>query len=271
MSDTYQCGDNAALVSYLYDECDPAERAAIDAHIALCAACAAEVAALGSARLHLVSWSPPESDLGFAIVRPQGSGLRPQGWATSEASNSPGPWALRPGAWLRQPLPAWAQAVAACLIFGVGLSLGMIRGTLPTDSSTPDSRAEATTATPAAVTASDLAALERRLRAEMSASRATPASATGESSRFANTAQQQPANTAQLLAEVRALIDESEQRQQRELALRTTQLFRDFDLQRKIDLAAIERNFGQIEGVAGAEVREQREMLNYLMRVSQQR
>jgi hypothetical protein len=38
-----------------------------------------------------------------------------------------------------------------------------------------------------------------------------------------------------------------------------------------VDLAQIERNFGQIEGLTGAEVREQREMLNYLMRVSEQR
>jgi hypothetical protein len=263
MSETFQCGDNTALVSYLYDECDPADRAAIDAHIALCPACAAEVAALGSARLHLASWSPPDADLGFQIVRPQVTGPGAQKVST-------GPWGLRPGAWLRQPLPAWAQAVAACLIFGAGLSLGVIRGTMPTDSPNPDSLAAATTATPAAATASDLAALERRLRAEMSAIRATPVRATGASPQFANTAQE-PANTAELLAEVRALIDESEQRQQRELALRTQQLFTDFDLQRKIDLAAIERNFGQIEGLAGAEVREQREMLNYLMRVSQQR
>ena len=33
MSDTFQCGDNTALVGYLYDECEPAERAAIDAHV----------------------------------------------------------------------------------------------------------------------------------------------------------------------------------------------------------------------------------------------
>jgi anti-sigma factor RsiW len=255
MSDTFQCGDNAALVSYLYDECDPAERAAIDAHIALCAACAAEIAALGSARLHLASWAPADADLGFQIVRPQTPAPRPQNVVK-------GPWA-----WFRQPLPAWAQAVAACLIFGVGLWLGVIRGTTPTDSPTPDTLAAATTES--TVTAADLAALERRMRAEMASLRATPVSATGASPQSVNTAQ--PADTAQLLAEVRALIDESEQRQQRELALRTLQLFRDFDSQRQIDLAAIERSFGQIEGLTGAEVREQREMLNYLMRVSEQR
>ena len=74
-----------------------------------------------------------------------------------------------------------------------------------------------------------------------------------------------------MLARVRVLLDESEQRQQQELALRTAQVVRDVDSQRQVDLAQIQRNFGQIEGLTGAEVREQREILNYLMRVSEQR
>jgi hypothetical protein len=262
MSDTFQCGDNTALVSFLYDECEPGERAAIDAHVALCAACAAEVAALRSARLQLASWTPPEAELGFAIVRPQASGLRPQGWSSAEASDRPGPRGLKPGAWFRQPMPVWAQAAAACLIFGAGLSLGVLRGTSP--NTFPSAQLAATTnvATPGTVTATDLTALEQRLRAEMAELRAVPASTTAAAPQ---------GNNAQILAQVRALIDESEQRQQRELALRTAQLFRDFDSQRRVDLAQIQNKVGQIEGLAGAEVREQRQMLNYLLRVSEQR
>jgi hypothetical protein len=160
-------------------------------------------------------------------------------------------------------VPAWVQAAAALLIFGVGLSLGILRGTTPgapvaptTPSATASHAASAT-----GPTADDLAALEQRLRAEMAELRATPA--------VSRTAA--PQSSAQILAEVRALIDESEQRQQRELALRTAQVVRDFELQRRVDLAQIQRSFGQIEGLTGAEVREQREMLNYLMRVSEQR
>jgi uncharacterized tellurite resistance protein B-like protein len=245
MSDTFQCGDNTALVSFLYDECEPGERAAIDAHIALCAACAAEVAALQSARLQLASWTPPEADLGFAIVRPR-------------ASDSPGSRALRPGGWFRQPMPAWAQAAAACLIFGAGLSLGVLRGTSLNTSSSAQRAATDNVVSPAAVTATDLTALEQRLRAEMAELRAVPAS----------TAAAPQTNNAQILAQVRALIDESEQRQQGALALRTAQVVRDLDLQRRVDLAQIQNKVGQIEGLAGAEVREQREMINYLMRVS---
>jgi anti-sigma factor ChrR (cupin superfamily) len=262
MSNTFQCGDNTALVGYLYDECEPGERAAIDAHIVLCPACAAEVAALQSARQQLSSWTPPGADLGFAIVRSQASGPRAEGWSNLEAADRPRPAGPRAGAWFRQPMPVWAQVAAACLLFGTGLSLGVLRGTTPSTSPAQTVATTSNIASATTVTTTDLAALEQRLRAEMAELRAVPASTAA--------AAPQP-NNAQILAQVRALIDESEQRQQRELALRTAQVVRDFDSQRRVDLAQIQRNFGQIEGLTGAEVREQRQMLNYLMRVSEQR
>jgi len=49
------------------------------------------------------------------------------------------------------------------------------------------------------------------------------------------------ATDAQVFARVRQMIDDSEQRQQRELALRTAALVRDFDAQRNDDIARIER------------------------------
>ena len=254
MSTTFQCGDNGALVGYVYDECEADQRAAIGAHLAICAACAAEVAALESTRIQLAAWSPPDMDLGLAITRPQAPGPRPP---------RSGAWGLGPGAWFVQPLPAWAHLAAAVVIFAVGLSLGIAGGTMR-DASAP-AAAGATRATAAAprvegVTAATLDALERRLRDEIAGLRTSgPAPA----------AAQAPVD-GQLLARVRALIDESERRQQRELALRTAQIVRDFDSQRRVDLEQIQRSFGQIEGLAGAEVREQRQMLNYLMRVSQQ-
>ena len=74
----------------------------------------------------------------------------------------------------------------------------------------------------------------------------------------------------QLLARMRALLAESEQRQQRELALRVAQLQRDFDGQRVSDLKRIQDNLGQLGGWTGAEVARQRDVLNYLLRVNQQ-
>jgi hypothetical protein len=287
MSHIFQCGDNTALVGYLYGECEGEERAAIAAHVSLCAACTAELAALDSTRQQLASWTPPETEQGFALRRPRDPAPRPQ---EAPVLRPAGAWGLTPGAFaatLRQPLPAWAQAAAACLIFAAGLWLGVMRGgaPAPAPASSVAASAEGTAvrvadrslpaaAAPASAsvaTTTDLAALERRLRAEMAQLRSaalTPATAAQPSAG----AQGAVANIdGQLLARVRTLIEESEQRQQRQLALQTAQVVRDFDLQRQMDLAQIQNTVGQIEGLTGAEVRDQRQMLNYLMRVSEQR
>ena len=258
MSQTFQCGENTALVGYIYDECEASERAAIDAHVAICAACAAELGALQSTRMSLVSWAPPESSLGFQIVRQPEPVFESRTTAT-EPSNQEAPES-RP--WYGRPVPAWAQAVAATLIFAAGLSLGVMRGIMPT--AAPPGAAPSVASQGAAASGADLQMLERRLRAEIA--RIQPASA----GLPAEAAVASPSEE-QLLARVRTLIEESERRQQRELALRTAQLMRDVDSQRQVDLAQIQNSFGQIEGLTGAEVREQRQMLNYLIRASEQR
>jgi len=238
MSETFTCGDHGALMSYLYDECTPAERRAVLAHAAICSACAEELAALGATREQLAAWTPPEAQLGFRIV------------ADTPPSN-----VLRPSRWWQAPMPAWAQAAAAALIFTTGVTLGALRATTAPPAS--QSTTTRVAATGASVTRADLAALEQRVRAEMTQARTVsqPAAATpGE---------------ARVLERVRAMIDESEQRQRRELALRTAEMVRDFDAQRNDDLVRIERTLGQMDGTTGAEVAQQRQMLNYLMRVSQ--
>ena len=254
MSQTFQCGENTALVGYIYDECEASERAAIDAHVAICAACAAELAALQSTRTSFASWTPPEASLGFQIVRQADPIFESRTTVFPKHRDS------KPRPWYGRPVPAWAQAVAATLIFVAGLSLGVMRGIMPT-TATPDAVAAA--ASQGALSAADLQALERRLRAEIA--RIQPASTGVAAAPTASTSEER------LFARVRTLIEESERRQQRELALRTAQLMRDVDSQRQVDLAQIQNSFGQIEGLTGAEVREQRQMLNYLIRASEQR
>ena len=269
MSNTFQCGDNSALVAYMYDECEPGERDVIASHVALCVACAAELAALESTRVQLTAWAPPETDLGFVLTRPAA--------VTPEVATE----AIQPRAsWFARPMPAWAQVAAAVAIFGTGLSLGVMRGTgsipaapgaavaVPPGQAPPGQAApgQAAPGQPAAaVSASDLTALEQRLRREIALARTMTASASAAAPASAPLS----ASDSQVLARVRTLIEESEQRQQRELALRTADIMRDFDSQRGVDLAQIQRSFGQMEGVTSAEVREQRQLLNYLMRVSQ--
>jgi hypothetical protein len=109
----------------------------------------------------------------------------------------------------------------------------------------------------------ELASLERQLRAEMQRNAAAPPQA--------RTASAAPANDDALIARVRQLIDASESRQQQDVALRLAQVTRDMDLQRRADLARMVNGLGLVEGRTGAAVAQQRDMLNYLMRVSTSR
>ena len=69
-----------------------------------------------------------------------------------------------------------------------------------------------------------------------------------------------------VLRKVEGLIRASEERQQQELARRTVELVRDFDLQRRADLVQVQQAIGQIQGTTGAEVRQHRDAIEDLMR-----
>jgi hypothetical protein len=238
MTMDFRCGDPAALAGYLYDECSGAERATIEAHLANCPRCGAELAALGATRTALASWRPPDVELGFRI--------------TSDRETRPGATVLHPKQWWQRPLPAWAQAAAAVLIFAAGAMMGVRTGQTPDASPVPTT---ATAAAPGTVSAADLAALERRLRTEMTAMRTTSTPQTAQAT----------TSDPALVRRVNELVAESERRQQRELAFRLAQVMRDIDSQRAMDLTRIERTFGQMEGVTRPELAEQRQMINYLI------
>jgi anti-sigma factor RsiW len=137
MGDTFHCGDNTALVGYLYDDGDAGERAAIAAHLAICSSCAAEVAELSATRQQLSAWTPPETPLDFRL--------------TSGA-------AAPPARWWSNPLPAWAQLAAAAVIFAFGLALG----TVVTRSS--ELAAVSPQANDSAISSAELARLDQRVR-----------------------------------------------------------------------------------------------------------
>src|SRR5688500_4336321 len=122
MNDINVCGNHEALIGYLYDECEPAEREAVAAHVALCASCADEIRALGDTRAHLVSWATPALPLGFQLTRTEAE-------APAKVLEHAGPASRssKSGGWWRQPLPAWAQAAAAVVIFAAGMSVNIVR------------------------------------------------------------------------------------------------------------------------------------------------
>ena len=70
---------------------------------------------------------------------------------------------------------------------------------------------------------------------------------------------------------VKALVDESERRQQNELALRMGEVIRDLNVQRQADLRKIDQNLGMFQDRTGVEVLRNRQKLDYILqRVSQQ-
>jgi len=257
-SEPFQCGDPAGLISYLYDECEPGAREVIAAHVSTCFMCAEELSSLGATRTQLTSWMPPDAAIGFQITKTS----RVADAASEVERGVEQGRVLRPTRWWSQPLPAWAQMAAAVLLFASGMAIGVVRTGTPAES-TVNAPAPAAVQPVAAiapteiVTPGDLQDLERRLRGEFARARATavtPVSRTDD---------------ADVLKRVQALITDSEQRQRRELALRTTEIVRDMDTQRRVDLAQVSRTVGQIQDLTGAAVRDQNDMFNYLVKVSQ--
>lgn len=259
MTKRFECDDKERLIAYLYGEAGPEDRRAIEAHVELCGACASEIRDLQGVRTTLSAWQPPETELGFRIVRE--------------------PVAATPRRWWQTP--AWAPlALAAGLVLALAASVEVeygdgamtVRtGWAPRPTPAAATIASATQPGPASsqLTQADLdkalAALEGKLRADL------VATASRESAAAPVRVQAGTVDRAELLRQVENLIELSERRQQRELAFRLAQAVQDMDAQHRTDMVRLENGLGQIEGVTGKEVAQQRQLINYLMRTSQQR
>ena len=257
MSLMFTCDDKATLVAYLYDEIDAVDRQRVDEHLRRCTACATEVGALAGVRTELTQWTPPNADLGFTIVRDDAS--------HTPASAQPAATVLRPPRWYSN-VPAWAQAMAAVLVLAVSAAIANVQVksgpdgfVVSTGWMTP--AATPAPAAPAATAAMNdeqwktaLIALEQQLRQEIRATKETG------TVRVASRSEGDDAT----LARVRALLEASETKQNRELAFRVTQLARDMDIQRRADLLRVEQAIGN----TGVEMARTRQQLNYVIRAS---
>ena len=234
--------DQDALLDYLYEEGDAAERLTIARHLQDCATCSVAVLELQSVRGMLNEWAPPAAQLGFKVVQEQPRRVVP--------------------AWLATPLRSgWAQAAAAVLLFAAGVGVSQLDveygpGTL-------------TVRTRWAAPASESAVRRSPPVVAPLAVADVPVSALSVAA-----VREQPRQSAaatddeELLKRVRALIDESELRQRRELALRLSQVASEVDTQHQADLLRIQQNFGQLETSTGAEIAQQRQLVDYLVRTS---
>ena len=261
------------IIAFLYDELDASRRRDFNAHLLTCTVCRDEVAGLRGVRTQLARWEPPSVDNRQSSVVSQS---RLSWWRT---------------------IPAWAQVAAALLFLGVSAGIANLdirydqsglsvttgwsgrsggssgpRGSAPrlvTGQPSEGGRSAevgqglnmGAGAAADAPWRSDLAALERQLKAEFRA--AQPSAPAAQTVRVAS------ASDAEMLRRVRALLEESEKRQQRELALRVAEVVRDFNAQRQVDLRNIDHTLGLVRNDLGVEVMKQRQSLNLLYRASQ--
>jgi hypothetical protein len=246
------CEEKESLITYLYEDGDDRERARFEAHLDACDECRAELETLRALRTGLAAWTPPERDLGFTIVRRE--------------VKAPPRWLVPALGFAAAALVLAASAAVANLEIRYGADGVTVRtgGWRSSPTEVPAGQAGGSREAGGAEAAwrAELTALERRLRDDRSAERTSALTRTDLPA-----PSRRGAESAELLRRVQALIAASEGRQQRELALRVAQVVRDFDRQRQTDLVTIQRGLGQIEGSAA----ENREVLNYLVRVSQQR
>ena len=229
------CPENEALVAYIYDECEAAERAHVERHLKTCTACAAELEGFAALRGTLREWTPPHARLGFRIVA--------DGDEETQRAAPPASWfgALR---------PAWGLALAASTVAVVGAAIASVEVRYGDEgfvfrmgwaaSETGEERAAgmagraqpATSVEEVPPWRAELAALERELRDELAAQRGD-----GNRSDGLLPAASAPAVPAgeDLLRQVRALMAESEHRQRQEFASGLMRLAQEIDLHRQAD------------------------------------
>jgi anti-sigma factor RsiW len=235
-----------ALLDYLYEEGDPAERLKIAQHLQQCAPCSVAVLEFQNVRGMLRGWTPPAADLGFRVVR-DGAAATP---TAAEARESRREWWR---AWTPVPSQArWVQAAAAMLLFAAGLGVSQLNMAYQDGALTVRLRPAEAVPMPASQNARRASiALTPDPRVE---------SDSGSMTLVSNPSSQNAPNVdvEQLLQRVRAMIDQSEQRQQRELALRLSQAATEVETQHQADLLRIQQSLGQ----------QQEEVMNYLVRTA---
>lgn len=246
--------DKELIVGYLYDELPAADRQAVEAHVGTCAECRLELEELRATRLHLALWAPPEPELGFRVIR--------GGSAPAQALPR------------RRLLPAFAFAAAAVIVLAAAASIANIEVRYGNDGMTvrtgwaqqavPESAAAGANDAAAAPVASSeaFAALDKRLR-EIEA-----AMTAGEAAAGVQAATASGMSDAELLRRVRQMVSEAESRQETAFARQLLQVVRDFDNQRRADIALIQQGLARYQGLTNAEIAQNRDMVSQLYRAA---
>lgn len=231
--------NHEALLDYLYEEGDPAERVKVAQHLQQCAPCSVAVLELQSVRGLLAEWTPPEVSLGFKVVQ----------------ADEPAPVQMPAHLPVQKGSRSlfWAQAVAAVALFTAGMAASQLRVQYADGALTVRARgaeSAAITEAPVAHSGTDILLPP------------------GSFERGAMSAPQSASSSAdEMLRRVQALIDQSESRQRRELALRLQDVMNEFDTQRQADMLRVDQNFGQLENQTSAEIARNRALVNQVVKV----
>jgi hypothetical protein len=264
------------LVSYLYDDLSGPARAAFEQHLRACADCRDELTAMRAVRADLLTWSPPEPDFAFRIVKEPLAAHANHEPRAAQAAN-----VLRPAvpSWRRWFTPAAGFAAAAVLVLAAAAGLARVEvrkdadgWTLRTGAS--PAAADGVVAGFGGFRAHDvhltgaggqdaMSALERRIAALESSSR-------DANVRYASV-QSARGSSDEVLKVVRELLAQSETRQKGELALRLQQVIRDVDMKRAADISTVRAGLGQLDMNVTAEAAAHRELMNYMIASSKQK
>jgi hypothetical protein len=246
------------LVGYLYDDLSADARVAFEAHVAGCADCRDEIAALRRTRQHLASWAPPEPEFNFRVVRDASAAPR------RRLAFVP-PWALAAAALLL--VLAGAAAIANVEIRrdrdGFVVRTGWAKAPGPSSEANAAPPASARAAVPAGVDA----ATSEQLKATVRALEQRLASIErGQANELAKASSTVRAGIS--VPDLRKILAESESRQRTELAMRIEQVWNDFNAARVSDFARVQQVVNKGQVLTNYQLKQTRDSIDSLARVS---
>ena len=237
-----------ALVAYLYDDIAPADRRTFEAHLASCEECRSELSDFSVVRARLGAWTPPEPG------------------RTLTTSAVPSVISGRRVLATLHDVPVWMQAAAAMLFLGLSAGAANLHISYTADGLSvrtgwlsPATAAQSVSPVTLPVDPASIDAISknefstgvRELRAEIGAA------------------------DAGVLRRVRALLAESERKQENELALRSAMVLQDVQSQRAADVTRINRALTQFGLATDVAIRRQQQVTDtistQLLRVSTQK
>jgi hypothetical protein len=223
---------DAVLAGYLYDDIDKADRVAFESHLATCRWCDDELASLRGVRETLAQWAPPEPARAFSH---QSAVFSHQPLTTDHRPPTTGWW---------HTVPVWAQVAAAMLVLGASASIANL-----------DIRYDR----------SGLRVTTGWSKPAPAAAPAATATAPAPAAAVAATAQM---SDDEFNRRARALLADSEKRQQQELAVRLVQLQSEVNELLQNDRSRTNQLFRDVTDTYGSQIQNQQQQIRLLLPLS---